>query len=135
MKGTKGVGGGGVSLAYFCLLLKPPVPSSIFLHPCCTQLINKLKLMLYLQCSFLQTYGVVEWQASNGSPRKGLLKLFMKGHFQQWKTESTILSKLNALERHPNIVDYLWHSKSSHTRLDRGHHEHSHLKRRTTVER
>ncbi|XP_038073141.1 uncharacterized protein LOC119741457 [Patiria miniata] len=65
-------------------------------------------------------FGIVEWQSKNGSPRRGLLKIFTKPHSREWRNESGILYRLSRLEHHRNIVEYLWHSKSSQTKLDRG---------------
>ncbi|XP_071512138.1 uncharacterized protein, partial [Diadema antillarum] len=67
-----------------------------------------------------QNYGIVEWQTSNGSPRRGLLQTFNPDHYQQWKTEALILSRLQSKRYHPHIIECLWHSNSSKTRLDRG---------------
>ncbi|XP_071798848.1 uncharacterized protein [Asterias amurensis] len=64
-------------------------------------------------------FGIVEWQSKNGSPRRGLLKIFTKPHTREWRNESAILYRLSKLEHHRNIVEYLWHSKSSQTKLDR----------------
>ncbi|XP_030855453.1 G-protein coupled receptor GRL101 [Strongylocentrotus purpuratus] len=67
-----------------------------------------------------ENFGIVEWQTSNGSPRRGLLQTFHPDHYQQWKTEALTLSRLQSKRFHPHIIECLWHSNSSKTRLDRG---------------
>ncbi|XP_022091287.1 uncharacterized protein LOC110979617 isoform X2 [Acanthaster planci] len=71
-------------------------------------------------------FGIVEWLSKNGSPRRGLLKIFTKPHSREWRNESSILYRLSQLEHHRNIVEYLWHSKSSQTKLDRGQSDTAH---------
>lgn len=74
---------------------------------------------LYL-CSSIpfQRYGIVEWQTANGSPRRGLMKVFPPSQYKAWTWESSTLAKLNKMGHHSNIVDFMWATTSTNCRVE-----------------